>query len=241
MDVDASRQAPCIYSNLINICMASHDIRNVILLIESAEHLDEADWKKALATAALAGTLGMGGINAKASDTQPGFDNKPIAAQQADQSNIKSTDTTKAEKQKGQEKVEKHHEMNTDISLNVWNRDVLKKLGVEDPFTWNAQDKNVFKRGLSIDQLLPYIKLFNQNRPANLGEPISKFKIEPSDRGNAETMGVIEYENGRMEVHMMPGFKGRSEKNYVPLFLRWESKDSPKMPSEFDIDFSNER
>ena len=62
--------------------MERDQLKQLMILVEQAEQLDEIDFKKALATAALAGTLATGAQDAEAQDYVP-EPHKPAFVQQA--------------------------------------------------------------------------------------------------------------------------------------------------------------
>ena len=79
--------APIGETVMINNSM--NEMRRLINIMESAEHLDEGPIAKALGTAALAGTLAMGSPDAQASDLDSIWDKKPVELSQTQQDEIK--------------------------------------------------------------------------------------------------------------------------------------------------------
>ena len=217
------------------------DMRKYINLIESAEQLDEIDFKKAAATAGLIGALAGAPMDAKADNTDidPQLD-KPVATQQVD-------DTNKQSDPKADKKAKKYLALDKDIAMD---KGFDKYFGLYDvEFDKKKYPQNVFAPGRAFGAFIPFIKKIHDQRPAEFGKPISKIQLKPSDHARADFMAVIEYENGRLEYHMVEGGKLKSvlvwqvnnaqiskDMRYIPIFINWHSKDSYVEPkTDYDL------
>jgi antitoxin component YwqK of YwqJK toxin-antitoxin module len=192
-----------------------------------AEQLDEIDFRKAAATAMAVGALAGAPQYAQAgTDTAQGIDsNKPVATQQVQQVQLKP-----------------HQQLDKD---HYFNRKANRAFNTKFKFT----GENPFAPGIKIEELMPYVKIIHSQAPAHFGKNISKFKIVPSNHNKSEMMGVIEYEHGKLEIHMVAGGKLKSAlvwsvnntpigsvKKYIPLFYNWHSKNSGNVPTEYSLD-----
>jgi hypothetical protein len=198
-------------------------MKQLIQLVESAEQLDEINFKKAAATALAVGALAGAPQDAQAgTDATQGVDsNQPVATQQV--------------------QLKPHQELDKD---HYFGRKANRAFNTKFKFT----GENPFAPGIKIEELMPYVKLIHGQAPAHFGKNTSKFKIVPSDHNKSEMMGVIEYEHGKLEIHMVAGGKLKSAlvwsvnntpigsvKKYIPLFYNWHSKDSGNVPTEYSL------
>ncbi len=195
--------------------------------ITNPEQLDEINFKKAAATAGMIGALAGAPADTQAStDAAQGIDNnQPVATQQVQQTELKP-----------------HQELDKD---HYFGRKANRAFNTKFKFT----GENPFAPGLKIEELMPYVKLIHSEAPAHFGKNISKFKIVPSNHNKAEMMGVIEYENGKLEIHMVAGGKLKSalvwsvnntpigkKQKYIPILYNWHSKESGNVPTEYSLD-----
>ena len=189
------------------------------------ESLQEGAFKNLAMAAGLATALAGAPQDAQAStDAAQGIDsNQPVATQQVQQ-------------------LKPHQELDKD---HYFGRKANRAFNTKFKFT----GENPFAPGIKIDELMPYVKLIHSEAPAHFGKNTSKFKIVPSDHNKSEMMGVIEYEHGKLEIHMVAGGKLKSAlvwsvnntpigsvKKYIPLFYNWHSKQSGNVPTEYSLD-----
>ena len=217
--------------------MTNEEMKNLMLLVESAEQLDEINFKKAAATAMAVGALAGAPQDAQADNSMsdPQLD-KPVATQQIDEPN-----------KKADKKAEKYLALDKDIALG---RGFNRFFGLNDvKIDKEKYKQNVFAPGRAFEAFVPHIKKIHEGRPKEFGKATSKIKLLPSDHAKSEFMAVIEYEHGRLEYHMIKGGKMSSalvwsvnglqiskDMRYVPFFINWHSSESYQEPqTDFDL------